>query len=409
MKWKLSPKNWTRKRLNITLAIVVAVLGLITLFTLFNRGSQSAEVAVPTVADVKRGSLASSTLLTGSVKAASEQYVYYDSTIGRNASVLVSVGDQVWAGQQLVQYDSITAQANYDTALRAYNKAVRDRDYFATYGSAATTAAASSGQDADGEDASASTAQQSRQTTASNNLQLRDYNDAIDNAYAELLKAQEGLNQTGILSDVNGTVVEVADAVDPASKESQTLVHVTSEGQYQIQGTLTEFDLPNIAVGQEVKITSKVYPNQTWTGKVSYVSNYPKQASAVASSAGASTQSGSQYDYKVDLTSPIGDLKQGFNVSLEVVKGQESLLVPLSAVTKRGNDSYVWVYDESSKKISAVKVETGNADAKQEEITSGLQEGQKVVTNPDKSFKDGQTLEQVATEDTQASSGGDAE
>ena len=50
--------------------------------------------------------MASSTLLTGMVKAQSEQYVYFDNTIGRNATVTVSVGEEVSVGQQLVQYDS---------------------------------------------------------------------------------------------------------------------------------------------------------------------------------------------------------------------------------------------------------------------------------------------------------------
>ena len=70
------------------------------------------------------------------VKAQSEQYVYFDNTIGRNATVTVSVGEEVSVGQQLVQYDSTSAQAAYDTASRAYNKAVRDRNYFQQYGTA---------------------------------------------------------------------------------------------------------------------------------------------------------------------------------------------------------------------------------------------------------------------------------
>ena len=70
------------------------------------------------------------------VKAESEQYVYFDNTIGRNATVTVSVGEEVSVGQQLVQYDSTSAQAAYDTASRAYNKAVRDRNYFQQYGTA---------------------------------------------------------------------------------------------------------------------------------------------------------------------------------------------------------------------------------------------------------------------------------
>ena len=225
---------------------------------------------------------------------------------------------------------------------------------------------------------------------------MQDYNDAIANAASELEKAQDVLNQTVIVSDANGTVVEVADSVDPASKESQTLVHVTSEGQFEIQGTLTEYDIPNISVGQKVKITSKVYPDQTWTGKVSYVSNYPKQnASQSANASGNSGQSGSQYEYKVQLTSPIGKLKQGFNVSLEVTKDDDALLVPVTAVSKKGSDNYVWVYDDKTQKIKQVKVKLGNADAKQQEIASGLKEGQKVITKAEKSFKDGETLKNV--------------
>ena len=219
--------------------------------------------------------------------------------------------------------------------------------------------------------------QQRQQTEASNYQTLQDYNDAIANAASELEKAQDVLNQTVIVSDANGTVVEVADSVDPASKESQTLVHVTSEGQFEIQGTLTEYDIPNISVGQKVKIASKVYPDQTWTGKVSYVSNYPKQnASQSDGTSGNSGQSGSQYEYKVQLTSSIGKLKQGFNVYLEVTN-DDVLLVPVTSVSKKGTDNYVWLYDDETQKIKQVRIKLGNADAKQQKIASGLKEVQK--------------------------------
>ena len=397
MRKRISPKLFkNKKRVWIIGGIGILVL-LILIFNLLGGGGQGNKAAEgPTVSKVIKGQLASSTLLTGMVKAQSEQYVYFDNTIGRNATVTVSAGEEVSAGQQLVQYDSTSAQAAYDIASRAYNKAVRDRNYFQQYGTApAASAQTSEDTDEDGS-TTAVTAQQRQQTEASNYQTLQDYNDAVANAASELEKAQDVLNQTVIVSDVNGTVVEVADSVDPASKESQTLVHVTSEGQFEIQGTLTEYDMPNISVGQKVKITSKVYPDQTWTGKVNYISNYPKQnASQSANASGNSSQTGSQYEYKVQLTSPIGKLKQGFNVSLEVTKDEDALLVPVTAVTKKGSDNYVWVYDEDSQKIKQVKVKLGNADAKQQEIASGLKEGQKVITKADKSFKDGETLKDV--------------
>ena len=268
MRKRISPKLFkNKKRVWIIGGIGILVL-LVLIFNLLGGGGQGNKAAEgPTVSKVIKGQLASSTLLTGMVKAQSEQYVYFDNTIGRNATVTVSAGEEVSAGQQLVQYDSTSAQAAYDIASRAYNKAVRDRNYFQQYGTA-PAASAQTSEDTD-EDASAAavTAQQRQQTEASNYQTLQDYNDAVANAASELEKAQDVLNQTVIVSDVYGTVVEVADSVDPAAKESQTLVHVTSEGQFEIQGTLTEYDMPNISVGQKVKITSKVYPDQTWTGK----------------------------------------------------------------------------------------------------------------------------------------------
>ena len=162
--------------------------------------------------------------------------------------------------------------------------------------------------------------------------------------------------------------------------------------QIEIQGTLTEYDIPNISVVQKVKIASKVYPDQTWTGKVSYVSNYPKQnASQSDGTSGNSGQSGSQYEYKVQLTSSIGKLKQGFNVYLEVTN-DDVLLVPVTAMSKKGTDNYVWLYDDETQKIKQVRVKLGNADAKQQKLHQGWKKFKKVITKAEKSFKDGETL-----------------
>ncbi len=105
------------------------------------------------------------------VKAQSEQYVYFDNTIGRNATVTVSVGEEVSVGQQLVQYDSTSAQAAYDTASRAYNrKAVRDRNYFQQYGTA-PAASAQTSSDSDEDDSTTTVSPQQRQQTEASNYQ----------------------------------------------------------------------------------------------------------------------------------------------------------------------------------------------------------------------------------------------
>ena len=96
----------------------------------------------------------------------------------------------------------------------------RDCNFFQQYGTA-PAASAQTSEDTDEDDSTAAvTAQQRQQTEASNYQTLQDYNDAVANAASDLEKAQDVLNQTIIVSDVNGTVVEVADSVGPTSKES---------------------------------------------------------------------------------------------------------------------------------------------------------------------------------------------
>lgn len=246
--------------------------------------------------NVTEGSIASSTLLSGTVKALSEEYIYFDASKGADATVTVKVGDQVTQGQQLVQYSTTTQQAAYDAAVRSLNKIGRQINHLKTYGVPAATTETSKDEET-GEETT-TTVQPSAQQNASYTQQLQDLNDAYADAQSEVNKAQVALNDTVIVSGVSGTVVEVNNDIDPSSKNSQTLVHVATEGQLQVKGTLTEYDLANIKVGQPVKIKSKVYSDQEWTGKISYISNYPADANANSGGAG----SGSTGDQRVPLT-----------------------------------------------------------------------------------------------------------
>lgn len=393
--------KWSKKSKGIVVGVATAGVVLIAA-VLWLQQKNSSQVKVSEEpyqsVNVSEGTIASSTLLSGSVKALSEQYVYFDSSKGTSARVTVSVGDQVTAGQQLVQYDTTTAQAAYDTAVRNLNKVGRQITYLKTYGNLPTT---TSSTDEETGETSTTTVAPSAQQNASYNQQLQDLNDSYSDAQAEVDKAQAALNQTVVVSDVSGTVVETNNNVDPSSKTSQTLVHVASEGQLQVHGSLTEYDLANVKVGQAVKIKSKVYPDREWTGTISYISNYPKDAqSAAEQSSSSSSSSSANYDYKVDITSPIDNLKQGFSVSVEVVNDVKHALVPTSAVVKEDKKYYVWLYDDSTGKIKKNEVTVGSADAKSQEILTGLTVGQIVIKNPDKNFKNGQKLEDIQSADT---------
>ena len=113
-------------------------------------------------------------------------------------------------------------------------------------------------------------------SVSSIDAQLGDARDARADAAAQLSKAQSQLDATTVLSTLEGTVVEVNRNVSKSpTGASQVVVHVVSNENLQVKGELSEYNLANLSVGQEVTFTSKVYQDKSWTGKISYISDYP--------------------------------------------------------------------------------------------------------------------------------------
>ena len=388
MKRKSKAKKWP-----LFTAIGVAsvlVVGAAAVLLLRQPNQSAAKDETAKIVLAKEGAVASSVLLSGSVTAQNEQYIYYDASKGDLDEVLVSVGDQVSEGQALVKYSSTEAQAAYDAASRAVAKANRHINELNE--SRNTAAATPSLPQAGLEGATGQApAQSSGSATAAIDSQISDARDVRADAEAQLEKAQAQLNAATVLSTVEGTVVEVNRNVSKSpTGNSQVLVHIVSNDNLQVKGELSEYNLANLSVGQEVTFTSKVYPDKTWNGKISYISNYPKNNSEASSSL-AGSNTGSKYPYTVDVTSEIGDLKQGFTVSVEVKSTSKALLVPITSIVMEEDKNYVWILDENQK-AKKVEVGLGNADAENQEITSGLTDGAKVISNPTASLQEGKEV-----------------
>ncbi len=301
------------------------------------------------------------------------------------------MGDQVTVGQALVQYRNTEAQSNYDSAVRALNKIDRQIYELQNNGTAPTPSPTAEGEESGESTSPAVNTQQSLDS------QLKDLQDNRADAADKVNSSKLLLDATTVLSTVEGTVVEVnRDVSKSTTGSNQTLVHIVNNGNLQVKGELSEYNLANLSVDQEVSITSKVYPDKTWTGKISYISNYPKdaqQASSSASAAGGSGGgSGAKYPFTIDFTSEIGDLKQGFSVNIEVKNNSKAILIPVSSVvTDEDGKNYIWKLDDKGI-AKKVEVTLGNADAENQEVTSGLAKDDKVIINPTADLKDGQEV-----------------
>ena len=387
MKRNKKAKKWQLyTAIGVASAIVIGAAGIL----IFRQPSQSAvKEETSHIVTAKEGSVASSVLLSGTVTAKNEQYVYFDASKGDLDEILVSVGDKVEEGQALVKYSSADAQAAYDAADRAVAKADRHIEELnkARENASATPASPQVPTEA----GLPEQAQVATSSVSSIDSQISDAKDNRADAVAQLNKAQAQLDAATVLSTLEGTVVEVNRNVSKSpTGNSQVVVHVVSNENLQVKGELSEYNLANLSVGQEVTFTSKVYQDKSWTGKISYISDYPKNNGEAANAAlGGNT--GSKYPYTVDVTSDIGELKQGFSVSVEVKNKSKAILVPLTSVVTENDKNYVWIVDDQ-KKAKKVEVTLGNADADNQEITSGVTDGAKVISNPTSSLEEGKEV-----------------
>lgn len=361
-------------------AAVALVGGALIFSGMFNGAPTGTDspVASLTYSVVQEGSIASSTLLTGTVSAADEQYVYYDSSKGDLSEVLVEPGIQVEVGTPLIRYDATELQVALNSAVRGRDKIGRQIEELRTNGQTIQTTG-----DAAVDEATAASTQRSV------DLQLADLYDSYADAQAAVDKAYTAVQEATVTSTVNGTVVEVNKSVSKSATASQTVVHIVNQGSLQVTGNLTEYDLANIAVDQEVKLTTKVYPEKEWMGKITYISNYPASDQTVSAGTGGGT--GAKYPFKAVLTSELAELKQGFSVNIEVVNTTKNILVPVTAVVLEGETSFVWILVDG--KVKKVEVTLGNADALNQEVTAGLAVGDQVITIPTPDLEDGKEVE----------------
>ena len=387
MKRTKKVKKWQLfTAIGVASAIVIGAVAIM----IFRQPSHSAvQDETSHIVVAKEGSVASSVLLSGTVTAKNEQYVYFDASKGDLDEILVSVGDKVEEGQALVKYSSADAQAAYDAADRAVAKADRHIEELKKARENASAVPASP--QVPTESGLPEQAQAATSSVSSIDSQISDAKDNRADAVAQLNKAQAQLDAATVLSTLEGTVVEVNRNVSKSpTGNSQVVVHVVSNENLQVKGELSEYNLANLSVGQEVTFTSKVYQDKSWTGKISYISDYPKNNGEAANAAlGGNT--GSKYPYTVDVTSDIGELKQGFSVSVEVKNKSKAILVPLTSVITENDKNYVWLVDDQ-KKAKKVEVTLGNADADNQEITSGLTDGAKVISNPTSSLEEGKEV-----------------
>jgi HlyD family secretion protein len=199
-------------------------------------------------------------------------------------------------------------------------------------------------------------------------------------AEAQVLSAQgqydmalATLNNTVIVAPASGTITQVNIKLGQPTAAQTEAIKLLNIGQLHTEAQVSEADIASVKVGETIDNTfDALGPDKHFQSKILTVNP-------------ASTLVSGVVNYKVTGSlENIPDVKPGMtsNMTILVAEKPAVLTVPSGAIINKDGKKYVRIVDDPKKKTyHEVEVSSGlEADGGLIEITSGLSEGQEVVT-----------------------------
>jgi RND family efflux transporter MFP subunit len=200
-----------------------------------------------------------------------------------------------------------------------------------------------------------------------------------EQAKAALAQARTGLEYTRIRAPYDGMITERK--LDPGAMASPGLPILSVEdiSRYRLEATVNENDLHYIHLGQPVPVSIDALGRSELKGRVAQIVPGADPASR-------------SFLIKIDLPGK-WQVRSGLFARAQFSRGEKQCLtVPQTAVIQRGQLQGVYVLDETN--LAALRYVTlGKPAGMQVEILAGLQDGERIVSNPGELELSGKRIE----------------
>jgi len=267
---------------------------------------------------------------------------------GRITELMAKEGTPVRVGQVLARIDNQVVGADLEIARSNVNAARIDMERY----------------------------QKALQTGGVTQKQVDDMTLQYRNALARLKQAEKNTSNTLLKSPIDGVVnakyVEVGAYVSPGTK----LFQIVNISRLKLVVGVPESQVVSLSLGQEVPVTTSVYPEVTYKGKITFIA--------------AKGDETLNYPVEVEITNiPGKQLKAGMygTATFSLPKQDPAILIPRAAFYAGVNNNLIFVV-ENDKAVSK-KVTSGRVYGDMVEVRGGLKEGEVVITSGQVNLADG--------------------
>jgi macrolide-specific efflux system membrane fusion protein len=205
----------------------------------------------------------------------------------------------------------------------------------------------------------------------------------IMQANVQLENAKVDLSRTRIVAPVSGTVVAVlADVGQTLSAQASapTVIKIANLDTMRIRTRISEADVTRVKPGQRVHFTVLGALNRPIEARLTSIDPAPRSLSNGASSSASVTEA-VYYDGLIDVPNLDRALRISMTAQVSIVlsESKKALLVPASALSRSGPETYTVMLVGPDDVPVAHEVKVGINNKVLAEILEGLTEGDRVV------------------------------
>ncbi|MDQ0164060.1 efflux RND transporter periplasmic adaptor subunit [Aeribacillus alveayuensis] len=354
-------QKWIWISSGIVLFIVVSAASINLLFD--NRK----EVMEVKTAKVEFRQLNKTILASGQVFPSQDEKIYLDTSMGKVVDLNVKEGQKVNEGNVLFRYknndlDIQIKQYEFQKKrilidLEQQNKKIKRLEKEIKEGKENDLP----------EEAIKQLTREKEDIEYQNRLSNLDYSEILN----QIESTQEKKNQLVVKSPITGVVKDINE--DSSVANQSPFMYIISTDPYIIKGTITEYDVNFLKVGQPVTIRPKAFPNKTYQGQIKSIETVPIEGAN-------NNESVASYIFSASIENVPSELQIGFHVSVEIeIEKEKTLVVPSESVKTVDDKSYIFIENKGIAKMR--EVVTGETHSQWIEIVSGVKEGETIITN----------------------------
>jgi len=353
------------KKIIITIVVIAASLGIIGYILTNNKKKNEAKTAIVAeknasvsvkIDTVKTEEVSLDFVSNGNFEPIQELKFSAEKS-GKVTKVLVKEGDYVSVGQTLAIVRSDVINVNAENANAVYQNAVADYNRF----------------------------ENAFKTGGVTKQQLDQAKIAMVNAKSQLTQANINVGDTRIKAPISGLINKKF--IEPGSilagMPPSELFEIVNVSKLKLKVTVNESQVASLKVGTTVNVTSNVYPDKTFTGKITFIA--PKADESL------------NFPVEIEIANnATKDLKAGMYGTAKFASNQQKQtlkIVPRNAFVGSVSSNQIFVIENGTAKLK--KVTAGRILGDKVEILNGLNDGETVIVTGQINLQDGSKVEVI--------------